>query len=252
MKQKTKSSIFFESGSYNQRAVTECEHTVTNFPNFYSKSFFRDFKKPFMYIHLYFTQVHCYKLKWNIFRFHYAVSAPKANIGSGAVYICHSCFTEDHDQDKDIEIKGHDTKDFGSRFGHALAAINIDNKDGDELVVGLPLYTDTSTDKYDVGMVKVYQFKLDEYSEWSAFEVAKLSPVELTSGSRFGFAVENLGDIHKDGFDDFVVSAPYFGEEKTGAIFIYRGNNPGASDEVVDDIASNFFRSFLFINFLYY
>ena len=29
-------------------------------------------------------------------------------------------------------------------------------------------------------------------------------------------------------------------------------DNPGASDEVVDDIASNFFRSFLFINFLHY
>ena len=29
-------------------------------------------------------------------------------------------------------------------------------------------------------------------------------------------------------------------------------DNPGASDEVVDDIASNFFRSFLFVNFLYY
>ena len=111
-----------------------------------------------------------------------------------------------------------------------MAAVNIDNKNTpDELIVGLPLYTDTNTDKYDVGMVKVYQFKLIK-SRWEANKVATLSPVELTSGSRFGFAVANLGDIHSDGFDDFAVSAPYFGEEKTGAIFIYRGYNPGASD----------------------
>ena len=61
-------------------------------------------------------------------------------------------------------------------------------------------------------------------NENKAKEVAELKPPQLTPGSRFGSAIENLGDIHNDGFEDFVVSAPYFGDDKFGAIFIYRGN----------------------------
>ena len=48
---------------------------------------------------------------------------------------------------------------------------------------------------------------------------------DVTSGSRFGSAVENLGDIHNDGFEDFAVGAPYFGDDRAGAVFIYRGNH---------------------------
>ena len=60
--------------------------------------------------------------------------------------------------------------------------------------------------------------------KWVSEEVVEISPPELTSGSQFGSAVENLGDIHNDGFEDFAVSAPYFGDNKAGAVFIYRGN----------------------------
>ena len=153
-------------------------------------------------------------------RSHYAVGAPKGVKAQGTVYICHSCFTEDHDKDKDIVIKG-DTNSpvsYGSRFGQALAAVNIDNSGGDELVIGAPLH---SEEEHDFGVVKVYQIISNE---WKAKEVAELKPPQLTPGSRFGSAIENLGDIHNDGFEDFVVSAPYFGDDKFGAIFIYRGN----------------------------
>ena len=71
----------------------------------------------------------------------------------------------------------------------------------------------------DFGVVKVYQITFS-----AAKEVSELKPPQLTPGSRFGSAIENLGDIHNDGFEDFVVSAPYFGDNKAGAIFIYRGN----------------------------
>ena len=137
----------------------------------------------------------------------------------GTVYICHSCFTEDHDKNKDIVIKG-DTNSpvsYGSRFGQALAAVNIDNRGGDELVVGAPLHSEK--DDHDLGVVKVYKITF-----YQAKEVAELKPPQLTPGSRFGSAIENVGDIHNDGFEDFVASAPYFGDDKAGAIFIYHGN----------------------------
>ena len=43
------------------------------------------------------------------------------------------------------------------------------------------------------------------------------------SGSRFGSAIANLGDLQKDGFQDFAVGAPYDGEDNAGAVYIYRG-----------------------------
>ena len=157
-------------------------------------------------------------------RSHYAVGAPKGKKAQGSVYICHSCFTRNHDEKKDIVIKGADSKPpdqtttYGSRFGQALAAVNIDGKGVDELVVGAPLH---SEEEHDFGVVKVYQIISNPRK---AKEVAELKPPQLTPGSRFGSAIENLGDIHNDGFEDFVVSAPYFGDNKIGAIFIYRGN----------------------------
>ena len=154
-------------------------------------------------------------------RSHYAVGAPKGKAAQGAVYICHSCFTSDHNDAKDIVIKGGESNppmSYGSRFGQALAAVDIDGRGADELVVGAPLHSEN--DDHDFGAVKVYQIISNQQK---AKEIADLKPRELTPGSRFGSAIENLGDIHNDGFEDFVVSAPYFGDDKAGAIFIYRG-----------------------------
>ena len=105
---------------------------------------------------------------------------------------------------------------YGSRFGQALAAVNIDGRGADELVVGAPLHSEK--DGHDFGVVKIYKIR------FSRAEEVELKQPQLTPGSRFGSAIENLGDIHNDGFEDFVVSAPYFGDDKAGAIFIYRGN----------------------------
>ena len=48
-------------------------------------------------------------------------------------------------------------------------------------------------------------------------------PKELTGGSRFGFSVANIGDIHKDGLQDFAVGAPMGGNNGAGAVFIFHG-----------------------------
>ena len=46
---------------------------------------------------------------------------------------------------------------------------------------------------------------------------------KLYPWSRFGAAVANLGDLQLDGYEDFAVGAPYDGENKDGAVYIYRG-----------------------------
>lgn len=38
---------------------------------------------------------------------------------------------------------------------------------------------------------------------------------------RFGFAITNLGDLNKDGFDDIAIGAPY---EGNGVIYVYQGS----------------------------
>ena len=48
-------------------------------------------------------------------------------------------------------------------------------------------------------------------------------PKELTGGSRFGFSVANIGDIHNDGLQDFAVGAPMGGNNGAGAVFIFHG-----------------------------
>ena len=82
---------------------------------------------------------------------------------------------------------------FGSRFGQAIASVNIDGRNGDELVVGAPLHS--TLDSYDTGAVFVYKFQ-EIQDEWEAKKLTFTPPKLLTKGCRFGSAVENLGDIH--------------------------------------------------------
>ena len=62
------------------------------------------------------------------------------------------------------------------------------------------------------------------------------------SGSRFGASLANIGDIQKDGFEDFVVGSPYDGEDHSGAIYVYRGvvDNFGSGQTVLSMYRINF------------
>lgn len=41
---------------------------------------------------------------------------------------------------------------------------------------------------------------------------------------RFGFALTNLGDLNKDGYEDIAIGAPYEGK---GTVYIYLGSKNG-------------------------
>ena len=59
----------------------------------------------------------------------------------------------------------------------------------------------------------------NHYFYWNT----EVSPRELTGGSRFGFSVANIGDIHGDGLQDFAVGAPMAGQNGKGAVFVFHG-----------------------------
>ena len=88
-------------------------------------------------------------------------------------------------------------------------------------------------DYYDIGQVFVYRLVKSKFTRFSFqnsennFKLMNkglpTSGKGLASGSRFGSAIANLGDLQKDGLEDFAVSAPYDGADHGGAIYVYRG-----------------------------
>jgi hypothetical protein len=52
-----------------------------------------------------------------------------------------------------------------------------------------------------------------------------------------GYAVRFAGDIDRDGHDEFMISAPYFGSSYTGKVYLFYGGGPVIGDLNADRIA---------------
>ena len=81
-------------------------------------------------------------------------------------------------------------------------------------------------DVADVGRIIVFKNnRLTGNYHYFNTKVKEVLPKELKENSRFGFSVANIGDIHKDGLQDFAVGAPGAGdpENGAGAVFIFHG-----------------------------
>uniref|UniRef100_A0A914S3N9 Uncharacterized protein n=1 Tax=Parascaris equorum TaxID=6256 RepID=A0A914S3N9_PAREQ len=62
------------------------------------------------------------------------------------------------------------------------------------------------------------------------------SLVGHTEWSRFGFSLAAAGDLNQDGFNDFIVGAPYDGEDGRGAVYVYHGAKDGLRKEPTQKI----------------
>ena len=161
--------------------------------------------------------------KGNFFSFnrdleHFVVGAPNADNLQGRAYICHDCFgIKSQYNARELVPR---TRQLGERFGASVATVDINGDTFDDIVVGAPLHS--QHDKADVGRIIVFKnVNPQQGHHYFNREIKEVSPRELKAHSRFGFSIANIGDIHKDGFEDFAVGAPK--EDDAGAVFIFHG-----------------------------
>lgn len=109
-------------------------------------------------------------------------------------------------------IKG---EQYGAYFGYALATVDVDGDEKDDLLVSAPMYTNKNiANGYETGRVYIYL-------QSQVFQ----NPLKITgyeSQSRFGTSICSLGNINNDKHNDFAIGAPFAG---SGKVYIYHGSN---------------------------
>jgi len=106
---------------------------------------------------------------------------------------------------------------FGAGYGFALATLDVNGDDQDDLLVSAPF----SDNGGSGGAVFLYLNEDDALYPDSFIEIRGNAPE-----GQFGLAVTNAGDINRDGFDDFAVGAPY---EGPGVVYLFLGGVDGVS-----------------------
>ena len=105
---------------------------------------------------------------------------------------------------------------FGAGFGYSLETLDVNGDGLDDLIVGAPF---TDNDGKGGGAVYVY---VNSKKGLDSSRYLKLEGP--TKESQFGLSLARLGDLNKDGFDDFAVGAPY---EGLGVVYIFLGSATG-------------------------
>ncbi|XP_048095453.1 integrin alpha-6 isoform X1 [Alosa alosa] len=105
-----------------------------------------------------------------------------------------------------------------SSFGYDVAVVDLNNDKWQDIVVGAPQFF--LKDSEVGGAVYVYINKAGRWND--------ITPIRLngTKDSMFGLAVENIGDINLDTFQDIAVGAPY-DDDGAGKVYIYHGSANG-------------------------
>jgi len=149
---------------------------------------------------------------------HYVSGAPHVNkggSGSGEIY-----FFKQNPASASLDLEAAKTLrggGFGSGFGYTLHTLDVNGDGLDDLLVGAP-FTEHTNGGGSVFLYLNVEGSLDNELY-----------LELRGGTRdsqFGLAITGLGDINKDGFDDFAVGSPY---EDMGVVYVYLGASTGIS-----------------------
>lgn len=104
-----------------------------------------------------------------------------------------------------------------SSFGYDIAVVDLNADGWDDIAVGAPEFF---LKEGEVGGA-VYIYINNRGRQWE-----KIEPVRLDGNkdSMFGLAVENIGDVNQDGYEDIAVGAPYDG---VGRVYLYCGSSGG-------------------------
>uniref|UniRef100_A0A8C4IWJ7 Integrin, alpha 6a n=1 Tax=Dicentrarchus labrax TaxID=13489 RepID=A0A8C4IWJ7_DICLA len=105
-----------------------------------------------------------------------------------------------------------------SSFGYDVAVVDLNNDGWQDIVVGAPQFYMKNRDIG--GAVYVY---INQAGRWE-----RITPIRLngTKDSMFGIAVENIGDINQDSYEDIAIGAPY-DDGGAGNVYIYHGSAQG-------------------------
>jgi hypothetical protein len=148
------------------------------------------------------------------------IGAPGNNSNTGAAYIFYgNDFMPSliNDIDANVTITGGCT---GDEFGFSLSVAYDLNDDGyDDLIVGAP------GNNSDTGAAYIF-FGSDSLSALISVIDANVTMNGEFAGDRFGYSVNNAGDLNGDGTPDVIVGAPFYDDgAKTdaGAIFVFEG-----------------------------
>ncbi|XP_034049610.1 integrin alpha-3b isoform X2 [Thalassophryne amazonica] len=109
-------------------------------------------------------------------------------------------------------------KQVGSYFGSSLAAIDLNNDNWNDLLVGAPFYFNREKD--EGGAVYIF------LNENGSFQKTATMVLMGPANSAFGIAVAAVGDVNQDGFQDFAVGAPF---HDAGKVYIWMGSKKGIS-----------------------
>ncbi|XP_040028299.2 integrin alpha-6 isoform X1 [Gasterosteus aculeatus] len=151
--------------------------------------------------------------------------APRAN-HSGAVVLLKKGDDTTKALLEEFTLQG---EGLASSFGYDLTVLDLNGDKWLDIVVGAPQYFEK--DGEIGGAVYVYVNKAGKWNQ--------VTPIRIdgTKDSMFGQAVENLGDINQDGFEDFAVGAPYE-NEGAGAVFVYHGGANGLHSKTASQVLS--------------
>ncbi|XP_066542093.1 integrin alpha-6 [Hoplias malabaricus] len=105
-----------------------------------------------------------------------------------------------------------------SSFGYDVAVVDLNADGWQDIVVGAPQFF--QRDGEVGGAVYVY---INKAGKWSSVVPIRLNG---TKDSMFGLAVENVGDINLDSYEDIAVGAPY-ADGGSGRVYIYHGSADG-------------------------
>uniref|UniRef100_T1JAL1 Uncharacterized protein n=1 Tax=Strigamia maritima TaxID=126957 RepID=T1JAL1_STRMM len=111
----------------------------------------------------------------------------------------------------------------GSYFGYSVCVVDV-NADGlDDIVVGAPFYSELGAKDGSFETGRVYVIYQDTKHQFKRRHLLD----GRDSRARFGLSLTSAGDINRDGFGDFVVGAPYGGENGRGTVYIFHGSKEG-------------------------
>ncbi|XP_072512715.1 integrin alpha-6b isoform X2 [Salminus brasiliensis] len=144
--------------------------------------------------------------------------APRANHSGAVVFLKKESETSSQlITDYILEGEG-----LASSFGYDLALLDINGDGWQDLVVGAPQYFEKNSDIG--GAIYVY---INQNGNWNK---AVRTRIDGAKDSMFGLAVESLGDVNLDGFNDVAIGAPY-DEGGLGSVYVYHGSADGLKNK---------------------